>query len=506
MKKQGRPFSPAAAALLFFLLLETALSWMSWHLYADKRDVVLGRDLETLGELYENTQLAYRKLTRLLYDEVINRPDVIAIFERADEQDPQLQQEVRRKLYDRLLPTYERLKSLNLRQLHFHLPDATSFLRFHYPSKYGDSLAGIRYSVEKANREKVYVEGFEEGRVYNGFRHVYPLFDAAGRHLGSVETSLSFAALREDLEATTGDHIDLVVKRAIVEKKVWEGERKHYVPSRLSPAYVQERSSLPESGHDEAHRIPAERLAEEGAARMAKGERFALYAGGYVVAFYPIANVAGDPAAAYMIRYDRTEALESIARSHRFLWGFGSLGAVSAALLLYLLLVKMRTAAHMARYDALTGLLNRHSMGERLDDEIARARRTGDPLALVYVDLDHFKKINDRYGHGTGDTVLRHAARLFSENLRRHDALGRWGGEEFLVCLPHTDLEAARAVAQKLRLAVATYDFELDAPLTCSFGVTCYRLGESAELLLSRADEQLYRAKEEGRDRVCVQE
>lgn len=159
-------------------------------------------------------------------------------------------------------------------------------------------------------------------------------------------------------------------------------------------------------------------------------------------------------------------------------------------------------AEHQARTDPLTRLLNRRAltdMGERL---LAQSRRRAEPLALVMMDIDHFKQINDQHGHAVGDAVLAGVARLLEANVRAGDACARLGGEEFVVLLPNTPGEQARQVAEKLRSLVETRSVDGVPPCTASFGVSSIGPGEDIEALLRAADRALYRAKAGGRNRV----
>jgi two-component system cell cycle response regulator len=155
----------------------------------------------------------------------------------------------------------------------------------------------------------------------------------------------------------------------------------------------------------------------------------------------------------------------------------------------------------LLREDALTGLLNRRAILSQLGGSVSGARRHGHPLSIAVVDLDNFKSINDTHGHATGDQVLIAAVRAMRTHLRAEDQLGRLGGEEFLVLLPDTHDGAASAAAQKLREEVA--GSPAPVAVTCSVGVATWS-GESPEMLLRRADEALYAAKDAGRDRVIA--
>jgi len=159
----------------------------------------------------------------------------------------------------------------------------------------------------------------------------------------------------------------------------------------------------------------------------------------------------------------------------------------------------------MAHTDPLTGLLNRRSMEQRLREAAQGFQRTGRSFCVVMADVDHFKRINDVYGHEAGDRVLRAVAALLSERLRAHDAVARWGGEEFLLLLPETDLDTARDVADRLR-AIAEARLHdsagFDRSVTLTFGVAVFDHAMRVDACLKKADEALYAGKAGGRNRV----
>lgn len=160
-----------------------------------------------------------------------------------------------------------------------------------------------------------------------------------------------------------------------------------------------------------------------------------------------------------------------------------------------------------ARTDSLTGLDNRRAIQERGRNDVKLARRTSAPVSLILADFDNFKTINDRYGHEVGDAVLVKTAAILREHLRDSDAIGRWGGEEFVAVLPATHAAGAHSVAEKLRLAIAAAKFDdIPEPQTISLGVaTSQGLDDPTlewDLLIKEADQRLYRAKHEGRNRV----
>lgn len=159
-----------------------------------------------------------------------------------------------------------------------------------------------------------------------------------------------------------------------------------------------------------------------------------------------------------------------------------------------------------AVHDELTGAWNRRYLTDALGKELAKYNRYGGELSVLMVDIDHFKSVNDSYGHGTGDDVLKAVTRQIEKCIRSADMLARLGGEEFLVVCPCSDPDAARVVAERLRVAIAEAIVPQLPPgrrITVSIGVAAAHEGDDAPTLIARADAELYRAKGSGRNRVC---
>ena len=155
--------------------------------------------------------------------------------------------------------------------------------------------------------------------------------------------------------------------------------------------------------------------------------------------------------------------------------------------------------------DGLTGLYNRTYALDRFEKELGKARRYGKRLSIIMLDLDHFKLVNDSYGHQAGDMVMQRVGALFRHILRESDLAGRYGGEEFLIVLPETDVEEAAQVAERIRSEIQGFSWpRMDIRVTVSGGVAQFA-GDTADQLLQRADYLLYRAKEMGRNRIIVE-
>ena len=152
--------------------------------------------------------------------------------------------------------------------------------------------------------------------------------------------------------------------------------------------------------------------------------------------------------------------------------------------------------------DYLTGIQNRAKFESQLHEEIYRSKRYHQPLSLVLIDIDNFKLVNDTFGHDTGDIVLKMFAEILSNNIRSIDILARWGGEEFVILCPHTEISGALILAEMLRTKIAEYEFETVGHKTASFGVTQYIEGQSQQAFFAQVDQALYNSKMAGRNRV----
>ncbi len=169
---------------------------------------------------------------------------------------------------------------------------------------------------------------------------------------------------------------------------------------------------------------------------------------------------------------------------------------------------ELETLRALVHTDALTGLFNYRHFTRTLDLEMERSRRSGKPVALLMIDLDHFKRFNDTWGHEAGNMALRHVARLIQNTVRRLDIPCRYGGEEFAIILPDTSLHAACVLAERLRALVAGTPVHWDGSaieLSCSIGVDVHTAADRDDAggFVRRADAWLLQAKTQGRNRVC---
>lgn len=652
-----------------FIIVEATIIYFGNKNLKKSENEMLQRNTKLLESAYKSVKFANKNISSLIFNEIVNKKEVIDIYKNAYKADEKERENIRKALHEKLLPTYQRLTKLNLRQLHFHLPNNVSFLRFHKPEKYGDDLTDVRYSIKTTNEKLIYQEGFEEGRIYNGFRHVFPMFDEEGAHIGSVEASLSFKALKEDIEHTyssesTSFIVNFMVRKDIVQKKVWEFE-KYYTQSDISEDYLYENIDPGDDTGKQKNISQLNKLIYKKVAQNIKDKKkFAVsqvigedY---YIVCFLPVANVKGEKATSYLISYAPPKPLKLLYQNNALIKTIFSLFNFASMIALFILtknythtrnqakelgrlnislLDKIKQAENLlnftqkiidqqenillifdediniinanrkfldtfhmnnlhdfkkrfhnindlilkvesedSRYikqidkqvmeklikehdekhilslmeageiqpmayvanaveifdeqqkkrfiltltditmieterktlekkvsiDNLTKIYNRYKLDDLIENEFENYLRSVGDLSVILFDIDHFKKINDTYGHETGDIVLKELTKIVKSSLRHNDIIIRWGGEEFLVLLPGTKIQNAADIAEKFRKLIEAHQFADINKVTCSFGATEAKENDSKNILISRADEALYRAKESGRNKVEI--
>ncbi len=227
---------------LIFLVLETVLYYAAERV----RDIAVNNnyssELNSVSQAYEASITTSRNISDVLFNVMINNEEILSRFAMAEKADEQERNNIRKSMQIKLQNLYEQEKRIGLKQLHFHLRDCSSFLRMHEPERHGDSLLGVRYGVEIANKTQKFTEGFEEGRVYNGFRFVYPLFYQM-KHIGSVEMGISSDFIVRNMDTLDKGIHDFIIKRSVVDDVVFPSEQYHYSSSGISDSYLRENIS-----------------------------------------------------------------------------------------------------------------------------------------------------------------------------------------------------------------------------------------------------------------------
>ena len=495
---------------IVFILAVCAAAYIMMNVYFRNTERQLFKSyVDALEEEYGLTLDVYSTMTDLLFLNDIDTGDVKQILSqayastRSEDKD-----HYRRLLHEELSDFYENIISFDLRQLHFHEQDSTSFLRFHKPGKYGDSLLGIRTSVEYVNENREKISGFEEGRIFNGYRNVYPLF-LDGQYLGSVEISVSISAVLKQIQKRLRQDSQFIIQKSIVERKVFDEELVNYEEWPVNDEFLLDAAIARQFSIE--GRIPEKDSAVIGARleqSLVTEEGFSLeilFDGEKkVIAFIPVKNFE-DQVAGYIYSISDNGRIAAHRLYHYIIT------VIFAGLLLFIIffMIYYRTASrkieNMIIYDPLTQTYSRRMIFTKLEDELNRFKRYKKTFSICMVDIDHFKSVNDNFGHLAGDSLIAGLGSLIRENIRVTDSVGRYGGDEMLIILPECDGERALTVMKHIQAVIADTSFNFAGSITISGGIA--EADESiAELgsLIEKADNNLYAAKEGGRDRIVL--
>jgi len=487
------------------------IAYLLYSMYQTQYGLHLEKEFETHHAGLESLRLSFDTISKTTFETSINTPHITKLMAEAINADPKTQALLRAQLYQDLNKLYFTLENNNVRQLQFHLPGSISFLRFHRPNKFGDSLQGIRPSVDRVNQTHQCVSGFEEGRIFNGFRHVFPLFDD-GNFVGTVELSYSFEAIRKQAQTLYPAYYDLILAKSVVEKTNFPEERSNYSVSSVSPDFYSDnqleavvdplisRELLVTINQKIQKQFKKILLSDTHGVCVATIDDQA-----YLAMFNPLQSFDRHKVG-YVIAYVLDKEIGSMQKNFINMFMLVALVATIITSLLITLFYRLRLnqslLSALANTDKLTKVANRSYIASQIKYFIAYASRHQQALSLIFFDIDYFKKINDNYGHQVGDEALVDLCRIIKKRLRESDILGRWGGEEFIIVLPNTSLEQACSVAEELRIIIDKHHFR-HGPMSCSFGVVELEESENRESLINRVDHLLYEAKKSGRNQVC---
>jgi len=495
-----------------FLLIGLALIVLAANLllvvyYKNQREEVKASYISAISNEYAITVGVYADMADSIYHLYLDDPAIKRLFAKGvRSHDPAEKDHYRKRLHHELSDVYDRLITYDFRQLHFHEKDNTSYLRMHRPDRYGDDLTGIRSSVAYANREKRYIRGFEEGRIYNGYRFVYPVF-LDGEHVGSVEISVSMNTVIRQFAERFNKEAQFIILESEVMKKVFESEQVNYTVWCVDDNYLLDRAVSEKCIlKDRIREKDVLKIKNTLSAHKNAGTPFCteieVDSGPSVLTFMPIRNINGENVA-YIFEIADSKRLMDL--DENFYFVFAALIALFVLLIVFTVYYRLSQTKieKLAIFDALTGVYTRGVLMRMIETEYERYRRYEKPFSLVMLDIDHFKTVNDTYGHKTGDAVLSGIAATMEKNIRKTDFIGRYGGEEFIVVLPETTKEGAVTVAENLRQAIAANDFPSIGTVTVSCGVVeMHDEAQSVEALIDESDKKLYTAKRNGRNRV----
>jgi signal transduction histidine kinase len=265
---------------------------------------------------YESVLHGQEKAAKLFYNQIITSDKILSILKQVPKSYGEQKDQLRNQLLSELEVNYTKLKQFGFRQLHFHLPTGESFLRFHKPEKYGDNLFPVRYSVEKANKSLTMTQGFEEGRIFNGYRFVFPIIEGEN-HFGSVEISLSFLAISNALKEIDKINTSILFKKELIDQKLFESEKSNYEICEPINAYVYDKAISTNPNEKLSYALFKEIIAQNKNTieKILKHKYATIYNltyknDNYIFVNIPIPNVKGNQIGSIFIFYQSDQLLK----------------------------------------------------------------------------------------------------------------------------------------------------------------------------------------------------
>jgi len=291
--------------LSLFFFIAISFSSIVYNLIQNRVKEHLEAEKELVSVSYNTIIEAFRVHSNIIYFNKINTPEIKTILSSVYKtQSEEIKSKLRKKLYDSLYEMYHNMSDFQLKQLHFHLKNNESFLRFHRPDKFGDNLTRIRSTVEYVNKNKKFIHGFEEGRIYNGYRFVYPL-EYDNEYLGSVETSVSMGNIIDAFRKEIHNDVDFIIKKSVVDGKVFEEERKNYKVCSTLNNFYHEKSISNGSNKLIESIISKYNKSDDLTLKLTKNKLFNFFIthekDSYIVTFLPIKNKIEDTTVGYII-------------------------------------------------------------------------------------------------------------------------------------------------------------------------------------------------------------
>ncbi|MCW8834964.1 MAG: diguanylate cyclase [Rhodospirillales bacterium] len=495
--------APLAASILFIVMVLTS------GLYGRETESLqqgLIRLQASARDFYEDSIRYDAHALRAVMDALLRNTELSEAFARQD----------RRELLERSAALFEDIRrDYAITHFYFTKPDRVNLLRVHAPERHGDRID--RFTTMEAERNGTVSQGVELGPLGTfTLRVVAPWYDSKTRQLiGYVELGMEIDRVLQKLRDFFGVNVVVVIRKAFLERGKWEAGMRS-----LGRTPDWDRFGDVVLSVQSPQAIPPV-LAE----RFARGEygrtdvALELVRGGfsYRLIHLPLQDARGRPVADMALLADVTLEMDS-ARRTVLLGSLAALG-IGVVLILFFYWQVGRVGGRIDQYeqklerlasrDGLTGLHNRRMFHALLEAELARAARYKRPVALLMLDIDHFKRINDTYGHQAGDVALKEVGRRLLRLARTVDHVCRYGGEEISIILPETDANGAVNIAERMRSDMAAVPFDIgegrSITLTVSIGIAIYPVDAAADdSLIAAADGMLYAAKAGGRNRVHV--
>ncbi len=482
------------------------------------------QQLENLKIHYNLTTKYFRDLADTVVAMIKNDKTAINLIQKLNPlpQNSKEAQKYRKMLYIHLLGLYHELVKKGVLQVHFLNSKTITTLRMHKPSQYGDDLSTFKYSMRIANETKKPVSGLEKGRTSPSYRNVRPIFAKDGTFLGIIDIAFAPEVIQENLSHYSKIHSHFILDKKLFKGKKWQRNdlKDDYKPSLENPDFLEFIYHSKSTGKNTSHpliRQLIQNYQQTIIEKMNKRVTFSLYRDyddtALIASFLPLKNIQGE-VIAYLVSYIESQTL------HLMLKDYYMAHFVVIVILLLVGFITFKTVQHqiqiakekakyytLSQYDTLTGLPNRTLFFDRLKMAKEKAKRYNKKFALLFIDLDNFKEINDINGHDEGDELLQQVAKQLKRVIREEDTLARLGGDEFTIILEEIKKTSDIDTVTSKILSLFKKPIELKHNkhfVSASIGISVYP-DDTTELkdLLKFADTAMYKAKQAGKNRVA---
>ena len=491
--------------LIFFILLFITGTYIINFMDKQRRDYSLKVQSKLIESKYRTNYKNFKMMTNEFARMYQKKKELIQLLFLANNADENESKIIREELYNLVLKNYEHLSIIGVSQVHFYLKNDRSFLRMNKPEYFGDVSLKIERDVIRTNTENPLQEGFKVSKFTTGVAFAYPLFDEYNQYIGSVAITYSTRQLIENILDSFSYDAHLLVsnkKQDMMYENSWE-----------IPEYRLESSSHKAMKIINLyHTLKSASLQKSISDALNTKQPFSLHKlhdyTNVILTFLPLKQWYGSQNSAYLVLYTESNYLQELIRENKYLLIiFYTIVFILFIFVSYIFINKEKFEK-LALYDNVTKLPNRTLFLIELDNEINRAIRSKSKLAVLFIDLDGFKAVNDTYGHKVGDDLLVHAGNTFSAEIRKSDTVARIGGDEFVIILTDINeisqsVEIASKIIKSISNPVSMKNNHIQ--IGASIGISIYPdHAEDTEELLKLADSMMYVSKKAGKNRVTL--
>lgn len=506
--------------LSIFFIVILFLGLYSINLFeSNKKEYYLDVQSELLQTKYDTSYKYFKIMSSDIFEMYSKNKKLINLFAQAKNANTKKQALIRKQIYNLIFKNYKRLNRMGISQVHFHLPNNTSFLRMDSPLEYGDDLKNIRKSVVKTNSTLLTQEGFEVCKFMSGARFVYPIFDLNHQHIGSVEIAFSSKKLLESIEDDFIYDSHILISKDILKKALSKQEiNKNFINSWEISDFYMDNSIHKKMGDINLYQVLKQQSMNDASIieniknGVARDNPFTISTQynyqNILLTYLPLSDTNNNKKISYIVTYTESDYLSNVQTEENYIKLMYFIVVVMLALFSVYVIYTQEKLKVLALYDSLTTLPNRTLFTIEFQNEITRAFRYDTVLALLFLDLDGFKAVNDTYGHDVGDKLLQNVSQTFLSQVRQSDIVARLGGDEFVILLvdiEDTDkiLQISQKILDTINEPIIIDDKSLH--VGTSIGIALFPdHAKDTKTLMKYADSMMYQSKENGKNQITL--